>query len=525
MASDRRKSGLLLPLFSCPSSESWGSGDIGDVAPMAAWMARAGQRVWQLLPLNEMAAGEQSPYSALSAMAIDPIYISMRDLPEWTGPGGEGQFTDDERAALAGARESRHVDYPTIRRLRENALSLSFARFLGTDWARGTARATALQDFVAQESWWVVDYALFRALHDREERRPWQEWPEPLRRRDPNALEEAHRELEQQVLFYQYLQWIAHTQWIEARAAARAVGVELFGDLPFMVDGHSADVWKYQEHFRLDASVGVPPDAFSATGQDWGMPAYRWERIALDDFRWLRDRARRSAALFGGYRVDHLVGFYRTYSRPRAGGEPSFSPSTEAEQIALGERVLDIFRAPGSEIIAEDLGTVPDFVRESLRRLEIPGYRVFRWEREWHSPGQPFRDPHDYPEISVATSGTHDTETLTVWWTEAGDKERSEIAAIQSVAAAAGEIDLLSAPFNPTVRDVLLEAVAGARSYFLILPFQDVFGWRERINEPATVTPHNWTFRLPWPVDHLNTIAEACERQRALRALSERHGR
>ena len=134
---------------------------------------------------------------------------------------------------------------------------------------------------------------------------------------------------------------------------------ELFGDVPFMVDLHSADVWTHQEQFELDRSVGVPPDAFSATGQDWGMPPYNWDAFAKSGFVWLHDRARRSAALYDGYRVDHLVGFYRTYSRPRAGeGEPVFSPVEEDDQLALGEQVLAIFREAGSEIIAEDLGTV-----------------------------------------------------------------------------------------------------------------------------------------------------------------------
>src|SRR5262249_26413152 len=152
----------------------------------------------------------------------------------------------------------------------------------------------------------------------------------------------------------------------------------------------------------------APPDAFSATGQDWGMPVYRWDAIAADDFRWLRDRARRSADLYDGYRIDHLVGFYRTYGQPRDGDPPFFTPSDEADQKALGERIIEILRGAGAEVVAEDLGTVPDFVRESLVRLEVPGFRVFRWERHWDTDGQPFRDPTEYPVSSVATSGTHD---------------------------------------------------------------------------------------------------------------------
>src|SRR4029077_9092019 len=227
---------------------------------------------------------------------------------------------------------------------------------------------------------------------------------------------------------HQYLQWVADEQWREARAGAAARGVSLFGDLPFMVDGDSADVWARQHQFRLDVSVGAPPDAFSATGQDWGMPLYQWDVMAHEDFLWLRERARRSADLFHGYRVDHLVGFYRTYGKMKEGGAGFFTPADEPAQLVLGERLLDLFRSAGAEIIAEDLGTVPDFVRASLARLAVPGYCVFRWERHWHTPGQPFRDPLEYPATSVATSGTHDTEPVVVWWEGASEEERRKVA-------------------------------------------------------------------------------------------------
>lgn len=525
MHTGRRRSGLLIPLFSCPSAASWGIGDIGDVRALTAWMAEAGQRVLQLLPLNEMPVGEQSPYSALTAMALDPIFICMAHVPEWAALGGEAALTETERSELAAARADNQVQYATVRGLKRRALLYAFDRFHEVEWRRDTPRANALRTFVNRECWWLDDYALFRALYDRESHRPWTEWPVPLRTRNPQALDAATTDLAQTILFYQYLQWIANTQWEAARGAARANGVDLFGDLPFMVNANSADVWANQHEFRLDASVGVPPDAFSATGQDWGMPAYRWEVVRSDDFRWLRERARRSAALFDGYRVDHLVGFYRTYSRPRDGGAATFSPATEAEQHALGERILQIFRGPGSEIIAEDLGTVPDFVRESLTQLAIPGFRVFRWERQWHEEGHPFRDPAAYPVLSVATSGTHDTETLAVWWNGASVDERAKVGELASVIRAAGGVDLTTTPFSPTVRDALLEAIAESASYLVILPIQDVFGWTARINEPATVTPDNWTFRLPWPIDRMFEIPEARERQRALKELTMRGDR
>lgn len=522
-ADQRRRAGLLVPLFSFPSTMSWGIGEIGDVRSMAAWLSRAGQRVLQLLPLNEMASGQQSPYSALTAMAIDPIFISMSTVPDFAASGGLESLSAEDRAALEHVRSASAVDYAIVRRIKQTALEAAFAVFHQTEWCRDTTRAQLLREYITKQAWWCDDYALFRALHARESNRPWLEWPEPLQRRASSAIDDARRELADRILFYQYLQWIAHAQWSQARADARAHGVALFGDLPFMVDGDSADVWSRQQDFRLDVSTGVPPDAFSATGQDWGMPVYNWETIAADDFRWLRNRARRSADLFDGYRVDHLVGFYRTYARPRDGAEPFFTPADETAQRALGEHILEMLREPGTEIIAEDLGTVPDFVRQSLSALGVPGFKVLRWERAWHVKGQPFHDPQDYPAISVATSGTHDTETLAVWWDHASAEERRQVSALPTIRRLAG--GALADVYNPAVRDLLVQALFASRSDLLILPVQDVFGWTARINEPATVNGDNWTFRLPWLVDRLADQPDACDRQEQLRAWAEQYGR
>jgi len=520
-----RRAGLLIPLFSFPSSSSWGIGDIGDIAAMARWLKSAGQCVLQLLPLNEMADGEQSPYSALSAMAIDPIYIRLPDVAECAALGGEESLSADDRSVLDRVREASTVDYQSIRRIKLTALTAAFDRFFDEEWKRSTARASALADFVAGESWWLEGYALFRALHDREDKRPWTEWPERLRRRDAGSVSRAREELSRHVLFFQYLQWLAAEQWGAARAEARASGVALFGDLPFMVNLDSADVWIRQHQFRLDVSVGAPPDAFSATGQNWGVPACNWDVMAADDFGWIRERARRGAALFEGYRVDHLVGFYRTYCRPRDGSPPVFSPPSRSKQLRLGENVLRVFAEPGAEIVAEDLGTVPDFVRLSLTRLGVPGYRLLRWERQWNAAGQPFRDPLEYPERSVVASGTHDTEPMAIWWEQASAAERARLAELPVVRRSRPGASLADEPYEPAVRDVLLETIYASRSSLALNVVQDVFGWRDRINDPAVVSNSNWTFRLPWFVDRLDDIPEARERQSRLRDWSERYGR
>jgi 4-alpha-glucanotransferase len=405
------------------------------------------------------------------------------------------------------------------------ALRRAFARFQATEWEGGGRRAAAFRAFVADQAWWIDEYALFRAIHAGQNERGWQDWPEPLRTRQPDALAAARSDLAEDILFRQYLQWIAAGQWAEARR--HAGDVALFGDLPFMVSADSADVWARQEEFRMDASVGVPPDAFSETGQDWGLPLYRWDVLAGRDFDWLRQRARRNADLYDGYRVDHLVGFYRTYFRPQDGGPPQFTPSGEAEQTALGERLLAVFREPGAEIIAEDLGVIPDFVRQSLDRLGVPGYKVFRWERAWSVEGHPFTDPLSFPARSVATSGTHDTEPMAVWWEGAPPEEREAVLAIPSVRRRLSDDDraaaLAASGLSRLVREALLESLYASGSDIVILPIQDLFGWHDRINQPATVSSDNWTWRLPWPSDRLASAPSAVQAQQRLRRWSEEH--
>ena len=369
-----------------------------------------------------------------------------------------------------------------------------------------------------EEGSWLEDYALFVAIHDGEQGgRSWTEWPAPLRDREPGALAEARARLSRPVLFYMWLQWQLEEQWHAARRGANALGVELGGDLPFMVATDAADVWARRGDFRLDARVGVPPDAFSATGQDWGLPVYRWDVMEREGYPWLTERARRMADLYGLYRVDHVVGMYRTYYFPNDGGPPAFIPPDEPSQTRNGERVLAIF-SKGARVIAEDLGTVPDFVRASLARIRIPGYRVLRWERKWKEPHQPFRDSRDWPALSVATTGTHDTDSMADWWEGMPDEERKAILALPRLAPLAGRAET----FDGAVRDALLELVYGSASELLLLPFQDAFGLRDRVNVPGTVNEENWTYRVPRDLAQLHADRADADRLRALAARSGR---
>jgi 4-alpha-glucanotransferase len=289
--------------------------------------------------------------------------------------------------------------------------------------------------------------------------------------------------------------------------------------MPFMVSGQSADVWSRQREFHLDATIGAPPDSFAPEGQDWGLPVMAWDVMAENDYAWWRARCRRAAELFDGVRLDHVVGYYRVYERPFS-GTPSFRPPDEGTQLTLGERLLSVAReASGGllDVIAEDLGSVPDFVRHSLQRLAIPGYRVLRWE---HDRGR-FRDPRGYPEQSVATTGTHDTSSLACWWEdELSPEQRAALAALPDFAVLRDR----GARLTPGVHAALLQGLYGASSRLAILPFIDAYGGRERINVPSTIQDTNWTYRLPWTVDEL--VGDAGDGLAAqLRGLAARTGR
>jgi 4-alpha-glucanotransferase len=521
-----RHAGVLMPLFSAASSSHWGIGELGDILPLATWLSSAGFDRLMLLPLNAMARQQSSPYSSMSAMAIDPIYIGPSRLVDFVETGGASALGLEARMNLEAARAQESVAYDAIRRAKDEALRIAFERFVASDWNERTPRAAALAEYLDRQRDWLDDYALYVALSENLRTSSWRLWPDPLRDREPRALDQARQQFARDILRHQYLQWVAETEWQDARAAAWAAGVALFGDFTFTVEADSVDVWTRQSEFALDISTGAPPDAFSATGQDWNLPMYRWDVIAGTGYAWLRQRARRMAALFDGIRIDHVVGFYRTYGKPAA-GEPFFSPGHEPDQLRQGEDILRIMLESGAEVLAEDLGTIPDFVRASLARLGIAGSKVLRWERAWHEPGQPLIDPSAYPAVSAALTGTHDTEPLALWWDHAAREER-----VETVRLLLGQDDFQrrgngnpDQPWNGVLRDGLLELAFRTASRELFVPIQDVFGWRTRINTPAIISDDNWTWRLPWPVDRLATIPEAIERAAFCRALAGRSGR
>ena len=498
----RRIAGVTVPLFSLRSSRSWGIGEIGDLAEFARFARDAGLRLVQILPLGEISGGVTSPYSALSAFGIDPMFLSIAAIPDLEGDtAGLGEAG---ALLLARAQASATIDYEAVRALKREVIRRAFARFREHELGKDTERARELAAFREAHRDWVDDYALFRALKDEHGGSAWWDWSLPLQRRDPAALAEASKRLADGVLAHVYTQWLAHAQWAEARAQLAALDLEIMGDLPFMVGRDSSDVWAHQDEFRNDCSVGVPPDPFSEEGQEWGLPPYDWESMRANGYAWLKRRASYTASLYDRFRIDHLVGFYRTYMRPVAKlrdakgrlAEGFFDPAEEPAQIAHGERVIGAMlegaKSADAQLVAEDLGLIPDFVRRSLAALGVPGYKVLIWEKDAHV----FRDPAKFPPVSLACFGTHDTDPVAVWWEALSNDERAAVVKLPLLAPSARA---LGPAFTPEVHSALVAQICAAGSELVLFLLQDVLGTRDRINTPGTMGPGNWTYRLPAP--------------------------
>jgi 4-alpha-glucanotransferase len=304
------------------------------------------------------------------------------------------------------------------------------------------------------------------------------------------------------------------------RREAERLGVKIAGDLPFLVSRDSADVWSRQGDFDLTHSIGAPVEP-AYPEQDWGLPLFRWSVVEAAGFPWWRQRMRIVREWFDLVRIDHVVGLFRVWMM--APGETSrFEPEEEPEQIRRGEVFLSMIaeeRGPCLPI-AEDLGVIPPFVRATLARMGIAGHKVLRWERDEGV----YRLPEKYPYVSMATTGTHDTPTLAAWWKTAPEAEREAFAELFDPEDVHRAGALQPGAFPDAWHRMILDRVLGSGSGLVILPFQDVFGRDEQINIPATVGPHNWTYRIPCTIEDLSQPPFDAK-GRMVRELLEKHGR
>ncbi len=504
---NRRRAGLVLPLSAVRSRVDAGVGDMGALGSLLEWMSLAGLRVLQLLPLNDLAPLDSSPYSPISAFAIDPVYATLGDVSEIAAPP----------AVPRRLQTSSRVRFADVRAFKATQLRIAFRRFEEREWKRGTRRAKAFDAYCRTHSSWLPDYALFRILKERGHWKSWQHWPTEYRLRRPKALALLADSQARAVRFYQYTQWILDVQWKKVRREAAKRDILLYGDIPFGPNKQSVDVWARQDDFDFTATMGAPPDQYSSTGQAWGLPAYRWDRMADAGHPWWRLRVSRAREHFDLFRLDHAIGFFRTWLLRRGRAANGFDIKGAARRRSRGENFFKMVLKTGapSRPIAEDLGLIPPFVYEVLKDLGIPGYKVTRWEIH----GGPFKKPREYPALSIATPGNHDASTLAAWWGEIKPRERDAYWRMVS-----GKRE--SAPrFSPALLEILLENIYQAGSVLAMFPFQDLFGTRERINIPGTVRNRNWVYRMPMTVEDLLENPSYLERARNLRGLAEASGR
>jgi 4-alpha-glucanotransferase len=524
----RRQAGVVLPLSSIRTRRDWGIGQVTDLPRCAAWIGTAGHRLLQILPPHELSGGETSPYGALTAFGIDPIYTDVDAVEDLDPAAIDAALGDEGKRELERVRQAERVLYEPVRELKTRALHAAFERFHAREWLRGTPRATRLADFIRLEHDWLDDLALYGALRRAHGGWGWQTWPEDDRDRAPLAMERARKEHAKDLLEAAYVQWTIQMQWEVAHQGMRELGVELMGDVPFVVCGESADTWAHASQFQLRLSLGAPPDDFSADGQDWGLPPYDWLAMEGDNLAWLRARTRRAARLYDRFRMDHLVGYFRQWVRHPGGTDRGrFDPDGTEAQAAHGRRALgailaELSRMPGgvepSRALAEDLGVIPPFVRTAMLDLRLPGYRVLPWEKG--EDGQ-FRDPRAFPRDSVAAWSTHDTAPIDAWWPELPALDRAQLAERAGLPvdddekAGAGERRSMA----------LLADLYGASSDLALVLAQELLGSGGRINTPATVSAQNWTWRLPRPIEDLTGDPRVAARLEAIRVLVRASGR
>lgn len=472
-----RAAGILLSITSLPSR--YGIGCFSKSAyDFVDWLKEAGQTYWQILPLGCTSYGD-SPYQSFSTFAGNPYFISLEALIE------EGVLTEEECGGVNWGSDEKDIDYELIYKQRYPLLRKAYER-------SSISRNEAYQNFVAENQWWLSDYALFMAVKDRFGGKSWNEWPEDIRLRWGYSIDYYRRELYFDIEFQQYLQFKFYEQWKALKAYANSKGIRIIGDIPIYVAMDSADTWAHPELFQLDednvpiAVAGCPPDGFSATGQLWGNPLYRWDYHRSTGYDWWLSRLWYCFQLYDVVRIDHFRGFDEYYSIPYGADCAIDGHWEKGPGIELFRRVEQCLG--WHEVIAEDLGYVTDSVRRLVRDSGFPGMKVLEFAFDSRDSGSA-NDylPHNYIENSVAYTGTHDNETIVGWFDSITEEE-------QKMAR-----DYLCDQYTP--KDKLYKSFIGlvmrSNSKTCIIPMQDYLGYDNscRMNKPSTVGM-NWRWRL-----------------------------
>ena len=408
-----KRAGISVPLFSVYSGNSVGIGDLTDLKLVIDLCKKTGASILQLLPMNEVGS-TFCPYDAVSSFALEPAYISLDTF--CAGNGGC-------KAKIKGLRKrfdagSGYVNYG----IREEKI-----KFLWDIFIRDKNGSGALKEFLAENSYWLSDFALFKALKAHHQGRPWYEWEECFRGRDGRSLDLFEKEHYPEIAFQKWLQWVASNQFKLAKEYAGKKKILIKGDLPILISRDSADVWAHPEFFKLDLAAGAPPDMYCAKGQRWGMPTYNWENIASDGYRYFKKKLKFAENFYDILRIDHVVGLFRIWSIPydqpaeNEGLNGAFDPADENTWKEHGAAILSLMLKNTNILLcAEDLGVIPKACIDTLKEMGIPGNDVQRWVKDWKVKHD-FLSPKDYRRLSVAMLSTHDTTNWAAWWeNEAG---------------------------------------------------------------------------------------------------------
>ncbi|MDR1728026.1 MAG: 4-alpha-glucanotransferase [Acidobacteriota bacterium] len=494
MATTTRKSGILLHPTSLPGET--GVGDLGAWAyRFIDFLAEAGQRLWQVLPLGPTGFGH-SPYQAYSSMAGNPLLVSLQPFVErgWLD-AGELRGAPPALDALAAPPHSSRVDFAAVAPRKRRLLKKAAEAFFAT---RPDDLFQEFEAFLRENASWLDDFARFAALREANAEAPWTEW-----RDGREVAEDALRE-------HEFVQFAFFRQWRALKRYANGRGIEVIGDIPIFVAHDSADVWANRDLFDLDGRgnplnvAGVPPDYFSETGQLWGNPLYRWDEMERTGYAWWVERVRAAAGMTDIVRLDHFRGFEKFWRIPA--GAPTAAAGAWAD--GPGDRLFQALRdALGTlPFIAEDLGYITPEVQALRDRWGFPGMRVLQFAFGDESPDNPHK-PYNFVRNCVAYTGTHDNDTTASWF--AGELTRREGEAALAYMGSAG---------TEPVRDLVRLALASVADT-VILPMQDVLGLGAgaRMNTPAT-TGGNWVWRMG--EDALRP--EAAE---WLRGMNRRYGR
>jgi 4-alpha-glucanotransferase len=474
----QRRCGLLLHVTSLPGPH--GSGDFGpDAYRFVDWLAGARQTLWQWLPTTPVGPGD-SPYQSPSAFAGSPLMVALEPLVE-------RGWLDRIELPAEGLSSSR-VDFRRVIPWRDDHLRRAAQGFFAR---AGADERAAFAAWCHAQARWLDDYALFMALFNAHGMRPWWAWPEPLRRRDAQALAAARADHAGEIDCQHFVQWCWDTQCRALKAYANERGIALIGDIPIYVADNSADVWSRQDLYELGADgmptviAGVPPDPLGPEGQRWGNPIYRWDRMAAEGYAWWAERVERVLTQADVVRIDHFRGFAGYWEIPAS------SPTAKVGRwvVGPGRPLFEAIeqRLGALPIIAEDLGIITPDVVELIDSCGFPRMKVLIFA--FGGDGTHEFLPHNYARETIVYTSTHDTETMRGWWDGTDQRQRHFAGAYLACDGA-------------TVHWGAIRAACNSVSQMAVYPLQDVLGLdnAQRMNLPGTLGPSNWSWRFEWPV-------------------------